>query len=163
MTSPDQEFEPLRNQAISEADHALLLALDSRDLERAQQILKESTLSVDGVNVALCHACTFGWKEAVKLLLDNGATPNYKAGTPLRGAVTENKLEIVQMLLESGVKAKCCRGILVDAAERNLGEMISLMKRIAKDRFTPDHERALQAAKLQGASEARSALLSWFD
>jgi len=61
-----------------------------------------TTPTMDALNKALIDACSHGDLTTAQTLLTQGADLNAHDGLPLRSAIVEHNLSVVQFLLESG-------------------------------------------------------------
>jgi ankyrin repeat protein len=94
----------LMNKGKVKPSELLLAALRHADVKLARTLIAKAPTPID--SFYLLAASESGNVEAVRLVLDKGADPNFENGVPLMRAIQHAPLEVMQLLLEKGARAE---------------------------------------------------------
>ena len=100
--------KPALNNVLNDGKTVLSLAVERDRLEIMQLLIAAGTDVHAHNNQALCFAASHGKTEFVKALIEAGADknkPGQDGHTPLHSAIYNNRVDVIEYLLQKGAKA----------------------------------------------------------
>lgn len=123
---------------------------------RAVHVFVEKGANERTLSEALAPAAYNGRLEAVRLLLDKGADPNFKDGQPLKSASFNGHLGVVKLLMERGADVKADSGKALANAVRGGHAGVAKLLLEAGAEIVPNQRGFFQAALIPSAKEGHT-------